>query len=151
MQIQDLNSDIVKNLNEKGKANFNRLEQLLTALRSKDLSDATVQAIQTEISNLNSLSNLGKHPHRKFQQAYQAIVKRVEKDHKLVTKNYYKNLWMSLGMAAFGIPLGVALGSSLGNMAFLGIGLPIGMAIGISLGTVMDKKAEKEGRQLNIS
>lgn len=53
-------------------------------------------------------------------------------------------------MTAFGIPLGVAYGSITGNMAFIGIGLPIGMALGIAVGTGMDKKAMKEGRQLDI-
>jgi hypothetical protein len=35
-------------------------------------------------------------------------------------------------------------------LAFLGLGLPIGMGIGIAVGTVMDSKAAKEGRQLDI-
>ena len=78
------------------------------------------------------------------------IIKLIEKEHKLVTKNHYRNTWLVVGMAVFGIPLGVAFGASLGNMAFLGIGLPIGMAIGSAVGTAMDKKAFEEGRQIDL-
>ncbi|MDQ1162310.1 hypothetical protein QE422_002678 [Chryseobacterium sp. SORGH_AS 447] len=35
-------------------------------------------------------------------------------------------------------------------MGFIGIGLPIGMSIGIAVGTLMDKKAQTEGRQLDV-
>jgi hypothetical protein len=78
------------------------------------------------------------------------LIKLIEKEVKLVPKNYYRNLWLTLGMAGFGIPIGVAFGASLGNMAFIGVGLPIGLAFGIALGTGMDKKALAEGRQLDL-
>lgn len=74
----------------------------------------------------------------------------LEKEHKIVPKNYYQSLWMLLGMAAFGLPIGAAFGASIGNMAFLSIGLPIGMVIGLAMGAGMDKKALKEGRQLDV-
>jgi hypothetical protein len=57
---------------------------------------------------------------------------------------------MILGIAVFGIPIGVIFGASLDNMAYLAIGLPIGLVIGIGVGAVMDQKALKEGRQLDI-
>ncbi|MBK8045016.1 MAG: hypothetical protein IPK21_21620 [Haliscomenobacter sp.] len=57
---------------------------------------------------------------------------------------------MSLGMAAFGLPIGVAFGMSLGNIGLLGSGLPIGLAIGVALGSGLDKKAFKEGKQLDL-
>jgi hypothetical protein len=57
---------------------------------------------------------------------------------------------MALGIAVYGVPLGLAFGVSLDNMAFLGIGIPIGLAIGIGVGNGMDKKALKEGRQLDL-
>jgi hypothetical protein len=74
------------------------------------------------------------------------ILKLIEKELKLVTKNHYRKTWLAVGMAAFGIPLGVAFGTSIGNMGLLGIGLPIGMAIGSG----MDKKAVESGRQLDL-
>ena len=53
-------------------------------------------------------------------------------------------------MSAFGMPLGVAFSVALDNFAFIGIGLPIGMSIGMALGAGMDKKAAKEGKQLDF-
>lgn len=53
-------------------------------------------------------------------------------------------------MAVFGLPIGIIIGFALDNMAFLGIGLPMGLAVGIAIGTGMDKKAQEEGRQLDI-
>ena len=78
------------------------------------------------------------------------ILKMLEKEVKLVTKNHYRNTWMILGMSAIGLPIGVAFGASLSNMGFLGIGLPVGMAVGLAIGIQMDKKAESEGRQIDF-
>lgn len=78
------------------------------------------------------------------------ILKFVEKELKIVPKNYYRNLWVALGMSAFGLPLGVAFGLSIGNMGLMALGLPIGMAIGVLVGSSMDKKALEQGRQLDI-
>lgn len=78
------------------------------------------------------------------------IIKLLEKELKVVLKNYYRNLWLSIGIAVFGVPIGVTFGTSIGDMAFLGAGLPIGLAIGIAVGAAMDKKALKEGRQIDL-
>ncbi|MFY8110592.1 MAG: hypothetical protein ACOVKP_01170 [Flavobacterium sp.] len=78
------------------------------------------------------------------------IIKLLEKELKIVPKNYYRNLWSALGMSVFGLPMGAALGLSIGNIGLLGIGLPIGMLIGMLVGSQMDKKAFQEGRQLAI-
>jgi hypothetical protein len=53
-------------------------------------------------------------------------------------------------MNAVGLPIGAALGISLNNIALLGIGLPIGMIYGYFVGKRLDKKAQTEGRQLDI-
>ena len=57
---------------------------------------------------------------------------------------------MVLGMSAIGLPIGSAFGLLIGNIGLLGLGLPIGMVIGLLIGYRMDKKAQAEGRQLNI-
>jgi hypothetical protein len=77
------------------------------------------------------------------------ILRLVEKQLKLVSKNHYRNAWMAIGIA-LGVPFGVVFGNSFDNMAYIGIGIPIGMAIGIGIGTAMDAKAFKEGRQLDL-
>jgi hypothetical protein len=74
----------------------------------------------------------------------------LEKELKVVPKNYYRTLWMALGMSAFGLPIGTAIGLFLGNIGLLAVGLPIGMGIGAVVGTNMDKKALAEGRTMDI-
>lgn len=78
---------------------------------------------------------------KKIREKQTQIIRKVEKEQKIVPKNYYRNIWMAIGMAVFGIPLGVVFGMSLGNMAFIGIGLSIGLTIGLGVGSEMDKKS----------
>ena len=131
-------------------ASYSQLDKLLIELRRKDLFDETVNSINDGIDKVNSVLELEKELRKQIKTAQSRILKLIEKNHKLVTKNHYRNTWLAVGMAVFGIPLGVAFGASLGNMAFLGIGLPIGMVIGIAVGSGMDKKAYEEGRQIDL-
>ena len=124
--------------------------ELIKELNNKNLPDKTVEIINKHIEDLNSSLISGNGFKRQLINKQTQIVKLLEKEHKLVSKNYYRNLWMILGMSAIGLPIGVAFGVSIGNMGLLAIGLPIGMVIGLALGSGMDKKALKEGRQLNI-
>ena len=119
-------------------------------LRRKELTNETVNSINDRIARINSVTGSEKELRKQIKNTQSGIIKLIEKEHKLVTKNHYRNTWLVVGMAVFGIPLGVAFGASLGNMAFLGIGLPIGMAIGSAVGTAMDKKAFEEGRQIDL-
>ena len=107
-------------------------------------------SVSIEIEKINEVSDLDKKLIKQIRSSQTSIIRLLEKQLKLVPINYYRTTWLALGMTAFVIPLGVAYGSITGNMAFIGIGLPIGMALGIAVGTGMDKKAMKEGRQLDI-
>lgn len=127
-----------------------QLAKLLNLLTIKELPEDTVELINQEIEQLNAIPDEDKYLFRKIKAKENSIVKLVENKHKIVPKNYYKKLWMVLGMSVFGIPMGVAFGLSIGNLGMLGIGLPIGMGIGVAVGTIMDNKALKEGRQLDI-
>jgi hypothetical protein len=129
---------------------YQQLGKLLNALAVKELPIETVDLINNEIDQLNSISIIDKVFVKVTKEKENRVIKLIEKKHKIVPKNYYKKLWMVLGMSAFGIPMGVLLGLSIGNMGMLGIGLPIGMAIGVGLGSSMDKKAYNEGRQLDF-
>lgn len=135
---------------EKLNASYKQLNLLLTELKSKELTSETVKSINEDIDKLNSFEGSEKVLRSEIRITLSRIIKLIEKQHKLVTKNHYRNTWLAVGMAAFGIPIGVAFGTSLGNMTFLAIGLPIGMGIGIAVGTIMDKKAFDEGRQIDL-
>jgi len=127
-----------------------KFEDLLAQLRKKDLETDLVNNINSEIEYLNTISDSAKVLQRQIKKTQMAIIKLIEKEAKLVVKNFYRNLWLAIGMAVFGIPLGVVFGLGFGNMAFLGIGLPIGLVIGIAVGTHLDNNAKEEGRQLDF-
>ncbi|WP_341226205.1 hypothetical protein [uncultured Arcticibacterium sp.] len=129
---------------------FVQFDKLIRELKARTLPEHTIKTINLEVDAINSTLELGKKLAKQIKTSLAKIIKLLEKDLKIVTKNYYRNLWLAIGVGAFGVPLGVALGSILGNMAFIGIGMPIGMAIGVAIGTQMDKKAATEGRQLDL-
>ncbi len=123
---------------------------LLSELRKKQLNEELIKSINAFIETINASTVTGNKFKKLVKQAQTAIVKQVEKEHKIVPKNHYRTLWMLLGFTAFGLPIGMAFGLSVGNIGLMAIGLPIGMAIGAAVGSSMDKKAEQEGRQLNV-
>jgi len=127
-----------------------QLGELLKSLKKKELTPEIIKSINRDIEELNSSSLTSNELIKLVKLKQTKIIKVVEKELKIVPKNYYRNLWLILGMSVFGIPIGVTFGTSVGNMGLLGIGLPIGMGIGIVVGSGMDKKAFKEGRQLDI-
>lgn len=127
---------------------YTQFEKLIDELKAIALPEKITVFINASIDELNLISNEKLRSQTKKKQS--KIITLIEKELKIVPINHYRNTWMAIGMSAFGVPLGVALGASLGNMGFIAIGIPIGMAIGLSVGTSMDKKAQEEGRQLNM-
>lgn len=143
----------VKNLESDTRLNqlYNQFDVLLSELRKRELPDAVVETINKEVEEINTSNSLTTNDLRKVIKKKQtAILRLLEKDLKLVPKNYYRTLWLALGMTVFGIPLGVLAGVLLGKSGLFAIGLPIGVAIGVTVGTAMDKTAVKENRQLNL-
>lgn len=140
MKIKELRKQ--SNLTHKKSINsYSQLNKLITELREKELSDKVIETINKEIDNINLALDKKEEP--QIKKTKSRIIKLIEKQHKLVLKNHYQNMWAALGMVIFGIPLGV----SLDNIALY---LPMGILIGIVIGVTMDKKAQKEGRQINI-
>ncbi len=140
--------------NNSGDATLNRIHsqfgRLLNELEKHDLSQNINALINQSIEQIN-LSTLPDKQLVKFiKQKQSLILKQVEKEHKIVPKNYYRTIWMLFGMSGIGIPIGVAFGLGVGNIGLLGLGLPIGMGIGLAIGSGLDQKALKEGRQLAI-
>ena len=125
-------------------------ERLIVELNKREIPSAIVVIINKDIDHINSFSGTNRDLLRQLGKAESEILKLIERELKLVTKNHYRKEWLALGMAAFGLPLGAAWGMLIGNMAFLAIGLPIGMAIGVAFGSVKDKKAYRNGKQLDV-
>jgi hypothetical protein len=130
---------------------FNKYKQLaeyLTELNKNRISNDIIYQINKEVDELNTIDDQNQLL-KSIKQKQSTIVNLVEKQLKIVPKNYYRNLWIVLGMTAFGIPIGVLLGIYV-NFALFALGLPAGLAIGAIVGNKLDKKALKEGRQLNV-
>ncbi len=129
---------------------YSQFGDLLKELRKKEIPGKITDAINEDIKDLNASLYNGNEFRKLIKQKQTKIIKLMEKELKIVPKNYYRNLWLAIGLSAFGLPIGLIFGMSMKNFGLLGIGLPIGMAIGIGVGTGMDKKAAKEGRMLDV-
>ena len=138
------------NLDPKIQNAYAQFSQLLEELRKRELPAELLRSINQGVEQINAVSDNGKELKKQIRKTQMSLIKKLEKELKLVPINHYRNTWMVLGMTTFGVPMGVAFGVAIDNYAFIGFGIPIGMVIGIALGAGMDKKAEKEGRQLAV-
>lgn len=141
---QNIQGDIKLN------SNYTRFGEVLKELKKKELAPEIIQSVNQDVEEINATSLAGNELKNLVKQQQSKILKQLEKELKIVPKNHYRNLFLVLGISAFGLPIGVAFGLAVGNIGLLAIGLPIGMAVGIAVGSAMDKKAFKEGRQLDI-
>jgi len=150
MEIIALIEKSEEQLNKKLVKRYAYLQLLLKELRTKDIPDPMVTNINQHIQVLNSFDGKLKELSKLVQKTIRKILNQLEKDLKIVPKNLFRAPWIAIGMTGFGVPLGVSVGASMGNMGFIGSGIPIGMVIGMAIGAGMDKKAAKEGRQLQL-
>lgn len=150
MSITELKKRSHTNHSKRIVKRYSNLVLLIGELNERNIPDEIANSINIEIDKVNSLSDSDKTLGKQLRKTQWSILKLIEKELKLVTKNLYQNRWMAIGLTVFGVPFGIAFGASLDNMAFISIGIPLGMAFGIAIGSGMDKKAKEEGRQLNI-
>lgn len=125
------------------------LSTLISAIEQMNIPEEQQHKINEIIAGVNSFPGRDPELLKQLKSAQAGILKVLENELQIVSKNHYQLQWLALGMATFGIPIGVVFGAALGNMAFLGIGLPIGMAIGIAVGSGKDKQAADQGKQLD--
>ena len=140
------NSELDKRLSKR----YLCLEKMISELGSREIPSEILAELNAGIKETNAYDGTNNQLNLKLMRLQYRILKKLEKQLKLVPVNYYKNMWLGLGMAVFGIPMGVAFSSSLGNMSFIGIGLPIGMVLGMAYGSKLDKKAAEKGNQMNF-
>lgn len=120
-----------------------KMQNLIEALNKKETPEEVVSTINKDIRLLKPFSGTDKEVRKTIRRTHSKILKLVEKELKWVPKNHYRTIWLAIGLAAFGIPLGAAFSN-------LGLGIPLGIVFGMVVGSQMDKKAKKEGRQLDI-
>ena len=150
MEINALNKIPGIDQNTKLFKAFSQFDDVLAELKKKELPKEIIFSINNTIEGIITFKGPEKEFKKHIRKAQSGIMKLIEKKLKIVPRNHYRNIWFVLGMSAFGIPIGIVLGASQGNNGMLGAGLPIGMVIGIAVGTSMDKKAFREGRQLDL-
>lgn len=76
-----------------------QFSELLNELKKKELNQDICQLINESVDTLNLSTLNGSQLTKLLKQKQTAILKQVEKEHKIVPKNYYRNLWMALGMS----------------------------------------------------
>ncbi|MBY5950213.1 hypothetical protein KUV23_04465 [Algoriphagus marincola] len=150
MEIKELIERSEIEQNSKLNTAYSLLKNLLSELRKREIPIEILNSINQEIDKLNGFSGSDKELLKQVRNSQSLILSLVKKELGLVPKGHFQTMWMAMGMATFGIPFGVVFGLTLGNMAFFAIGIPIGMSIGLAIGAGMDKKAQEEGRQLDI-
>lgn len=120
-----------------------KMQNLIEALNKKEIPEEVASIINEDIRTLNTFSGIDKEVRKTLRRTHSKILKLLEKELKWVPKNHYRNTWLAIGLAAFGIPLGAAFSN-------IGLGMPLGMIFGMVVGSFMDKKARKEGKQIDI-
>lgn len=128
-------------------------QQYIRELQKRELPGIIITSVNAAIEEINEIPSTEKNLGWKIKKHQKKIVRLVEKELKIVPRNYYQNLWLVYGMAFVGLPLGFLFTALLGNFGLLtfglGTGMALGLAIGVSLGRRLDKKALDEGRQLD--
>lgn len=127
---------------------YQQFRELTDELQTRELSGKSRDALRLAIETVNATAD-GNGLVKVVRKQQATLVRHIEKEDKIVPQKYYLKLWMALGLTAFGLPLGMTFALAIGNMGLMGIGFPIGIGLGVALGAQLDKKAEKEGRQLN--
>ncbi|WP_297764122.1 hypothetical protein [uncultured Muriicola sp.] len=129
---------------------YARFKKLIDELRKRDLAPEIISSLNEKMESLNAISDTDKQLSSLLRKTQNSILKILQKELKIVPKNYYRNLWMGMGMVVFGVPIGIALSAGINNYGMLGAGMAIGLGIGLAVGSEMDRKAGEEGRQLNV-
>ena len=118
-------------------------------LNNRSISENTINAINREVEEINSFTESGVGMKSLILKKLAVILKLLEKEHKLVPKNYYQNNNLLKDSVVFGVPIGVVIGLITKDMAVISVGMVIAMAFSFVRGRIMDKKALKEGRQFS--
>lgn len=149
MEIKNLNKNNTLEQDKKLNKLYVSFEKLLDELKRREIPSELVHSINLQIEEVNSFSGQNRGLRKQIRKSRSKVLKLIEKELQLVTKNHYRNMFMALGMA-FGVAIGTALGTSNENTSFLSVGIGIGMVLGLGVGSAKDKKAKENGLQLDL-
>ena len=130
---------------------YDSFEQLIRALERKSIPSHVIGIINMDIDDINSFVGSDLQLAKVIRRIERHILKRMEKDFKLVVRNHYRRAWLVAGMTVIGIPFGLLLGAGTENVSYLAIGIPVGMLIELIIGGTLDKRAKDLGKQLDFT
>lgn len=151
MQITELKPRPEIGGNSKVNNPYEQFKNIIIELNKKEIPASTIEKMNVEIQLMNSFRGTDDELKKLIRNKQNQVLKIAEKDTKIVVKNHHRNIWLPVGMTVFGLPIGVAFGMAIDNMAMMATFLPIGMFVGIIVGSLLDQKAQKEGRQLDLN
>ena len=149
--IKEIQENINWEQNKKLARASNRFQSLIKELNTRELPENVVSKINEHVDSIANYDNNPKKLARFINQTTTKILSLLQKELNIVPSQYYQTLWMGVGLAVFGVPFGIIWFVMLDNPAFISIGIPMGLPIGIAVGASLDKKAAKEGRQLEFN
>ncbi len=126
---------------------YHQFQQLLSELRRREVNSEVVAFINDEIDKINAVTKSDKAIRKQMMKSQVRVLRFMEQKQKLVVRKYYIKQWIALGFGVFGFPLGIAALYLFGNLV---IGMFLGVTIGMLVGYGLDRKAKKEGRQINM-
>ncbi|MEQ8706618.1 MAG: hypothetical protein RIC19_21985 [Phaeodactylibacter sp.] len=100
---------------------------LLEGLKERNLAEAEVQLIETELDTLD-LKGTAKNKKRHYSKALRYFKQYLKDTFSLIAKGYYTN---------WGITLGALTGLLTGIVFFIGLERSLGISLGISIGTLI--------------
>jgi len=147
---------------EKVKRNrvYVHFQKLLSELRKKELPHEIIESINQDIEDINSMSSTGNELRKSVKQKHTKIMSLLEKELKIVPRQHYLNQ-MLVVVSTVAVFLSLILQMFMEQMMSMGIigavgvliiaiGIIIFVPIGIGIGSRKDKKAFKEGKQLDL-
>lgn len=148
---------VVSLIKREGAFDFPKSEQLykqfndfIDELNNRSIPENTISAINREVEEINSFTKNGVAMKSLIVKKLAAILKLLEKEHKLVPKNYYQNTNLLRDSVVFGVLIGVVIGLITKDMSLIFLGQPIALVFSFLKGRLMDKKAFKDGRQFSV-
>jgi len=147
MNFENLEIIIETEKNKRLAKSYRKMQALLRALSKKEIPSGIKTIINEDIKLLNSFKGSEKEMNRNLKKTNTKILALVKKELKLVPKNYYLSLGAGIGLV-FGTALGTSFISFLNNSTAMGTSL--GLIFGAAIGSMLDKRAEKDGKQLDL-
>ena len=151
MKIEKLERRTGSDQNKRLTKAYDAISNLIEALNNKDLPEDIAKSINSDIYNINFYKESNRDLLKLLNKTNKQIIELIEKKLGLVKKNHYQNSWMAYGML-----IGVVFTSIAQNFiedatwSSPAMGISMGLIFGLLAGKNRDKKAEKDGLQLDF-